>query len=320
MRELPDASDAPRGASLPAEPCLAHDVDVLVAATRDGHDDDRVGEDAFSAGDRKLIAAIATQIGAAIENARLVGEERRQARDDAELTAAQNVQLALLPSRALLSRAGDIGVRFQSAESVSGDFYDVIPRGRSSVGVFLGDVSSHGFSAALLMAHTVSAAAILAQSIPTPEEALRRLLEVVGEELERAEMSMSLFFGVVYPERRRLRYANAGHPGAFVIPGDGGPARRLGATAPPLGLATGETIGGAEVPWKPGKDLLCLFTDGLTDARNAAGIAFGETRLLQTIVQHRARPAQETVDRVFAELEGFTERVEDDRTLLLLRR
>jgi serine phosphatase RsbU (regulator of sigma subunit) len=74
------------------------------------------------------------------------------------------------------------------------------------------------------------------------------------------------------------------------------------------------------VPWKPGKDLLCLFTDGLTDARNAAGIAFGERRLLQTVVQQRARPAQETVDRVFADLEGFTERVEDDRTLLLLRR
>ncbi len=281
---------------------------------------DRVGEDAFSAGDRKLIAAIATQIGAAIENARLVGEERRQARLEAELGAAQYVQLALLPSSALLQRAGDVGVRFQSAETVSGDFYDVIPRGRSSVGVFLGDVASHGFSAALLMAHTVSAAAILAQSIPSPEEALRRLLEVVGEELERAEMSMSFFFGVVHPERRRLKYANAGHPGAFVIPGDGGPARRLGATAPPLGLASADRITGAEVPWKPGKDLLCLFTDGLTDARDAAGAAFGERRLLQTVVQLRARPAQEIVDRVFVELEAFTDRVEDDRTLLLLRR
>jgi sigma-B regulation protein RsbU (phosphoserine phosphatase) len=281
---------------------------------------DRLGEDTFSAGDRKLIAAIATQIGAAIENARLVGEERRQARIDAELAAAQNVQRALLPSPALLSRAGDVGVRFQSAESVSGDFYDVIPRGRSSVGVFIGDVASHGFSAALLMAHTVSAAAILAQVTATPEEALRRLLEVVGEELERAEMSMSLFFGVVYPERRTLRYANAGHPGAFVVPGDGGPARRLGATAPPLGLAASEAIAGAEVPWHPGKDLLCLFTDGLTDARNAAGAAFGERRLLQTVVQQRARPAQQLVDHVFAELEAFTDLVQDDRTLLILRR
>ncbi len=281
---------------------------------------DRLGEDAFSAGDRKLIAAIATQIGAAIENARLVGEERRQAKRDTELAAAQNVQLALLPSRALLARAGDVGVRFQSAESVSGDFYDIIPRGRSSLGVFIGDVASHGFSAALLMAHTVSAAAILAQATATPEEALRRLLEVVGEELERAEMSLSFFFGVIYPEKRTLRYANAGHPGAFLIPRDGGPARRLGATAPPLGLAPGTAIGGADVPWHPGKDLLCLFTDGLPDARDAAGAAFGERRLLETVVTHRSLPSQELVDLVFTELDAFTDLVQDDRTLLLLRR
>ena len=281
---------------------------------------DRLGEDTFSAGDRKLVAAIATQIGAAIENARLVGEERRQARVDAELAAAQNVQLALLPSRALLTRAGDVGVRFQSAESVSGDFYDVIPRGRSSVGVFIGDVASHGFSAALLMAHTVSAAAILAQDTATPEDAMRRLLDVVLDELERAEMSMSFFFGVVYPERRILRYANAGHPGAFLIPADGGAARRLGATSPPLGLAARDTIRGAEVPWRSGRDLLCLFTDGLTEARNAEGKAFGERRLLQAVVERRERPAQEVVDYVFQRLDAFTTLVQDDRTLLLLRR
>jgi sigma-B regulation protein RsbU (phosphoserine phosphatase) len=181
-------------------------------------------------------------------------------------------------------------------------------------------VASHGFSAALLMAHTVSAAAILAQDTATPEDALRRLLDVVLEELERAEMSMSFFFGVVYPERRILRYANAGHPGAFVIPGDGGAARRLGATSPPLGLAARATIRGDEVPWRPGKDLLCLFTDGLTEARNLDGEPFGERRLLQAVVECRRRPAQEIVDHVFGRLDAFTPVVQDDRTLLLLRR
>lgn len=281
---------------------------------------DRIGEDAFSAGDRKLMAAIATQIGAAIENARLVGEERRRARLDTELAAAQELQRALLPPASLLLQAGDVGVRFQSAETVSGDFYRVILRGRSSVGVIIGDVSSHGFSAALLMAHTLSVAALLAQQTATPEEALRRLLEVVGDELERTEMSMSFFFGVINPERRTLRYANAGHPGAFLIPRDSGPARRLGATVPPLGLAPAERIVGADVPWHPGKDLLCLFTDGLPEARNAAGQAFGERRLLETVVRQRALPAQELVDLVFAELDTFTDLVQDDRTLLLLRR
>ncbi len=281
---------------------------------------DRLGEDAFPAGSRKLIAAIATQIGAAIENARLVGEESRRARLNAELATAHDLQLALLPPAALLSKAGDVAVRFQSAESISGDFYDVVPRGRSSVGIVIGDVASHGLSAALLMAHTLSAAAILAQDSSTPEEALKRLLGHIGDELERAEMSMSFFFGVINAERRTLHYANAGHPYAYVIPGSGGPAHRLGATSPPLGLTTADKIVGAEFAWRTGKDLLCLFTDGLSEARNAAGEAFGERRLLETVVRQRSRPAAEIVDAVFAQLDAFATEVQDDRTLLLVRR
>jgi len=170
------------------------------------------------------------------------------------------------------------------------------------------------------MAHTLSAAAILAQASSTPEEALRRLLSHIGDELERAEMSMSFFFGVINAERRTLHYANAGHPYAYLIPGDGGPAHRLGATAPPLGLASAEKIVGAEIAWRTGKDLLCLFTDGLSEARNTAGEAFGERRLLEVVVRKRSRPAAEIVDAVFAQLDAFASDVQDDRTLLLVRR
>jgi sigma-B regulation protein RsbU (phosphoserine phosphatase) len=134
-------------------------------------------------------------------------------------------------------------------------------------------------------------------------------------------MSMTLFYGVIHPERRTLRYANAGHPQAFIVSSEGGPGKRLGATAPPLGLAAaGAAIGGAEVPWHPGKDLLCLFTDGIPEARNDAGEPFGERRLLDVVVRHRAQPSQQIVDLVFAELERFASAVQDDRTLLLMRR
>ena len=139
-------------------------------------------------------------------------------------------------------------------------------------------------------------------------------------DLERAEMSMSFFYGVINAERRTLHYANAGHPYAYVIPGNGGPAHRLGATSPPLGLTTADKIVGAEFAWRTGKDLLCLFTDGLSEARDAAGEPFGERRLLETVVRHCSRPAAEIVDAVFARLDAFATEVQDDRTLLLVRR
>jgi phosphoserine phosphatase RsbU/P len=280
---------------------------------------DRLGEDAFSAGDKKLVTAIANQVGAAIENARLAAEERRLERQSAEMEVAHHLQLALLPGPALLAAVGDVGARCQPAESVGGDFYKLVPLGDGEVGVLIGDVSSHGVGAALLMANAISAATVLAQAAPTPQEMLHRLLAVMGDELARSEMFISLFYGVVDSGRGVLRYANAGHPYAFLIRADEGPLR-LGATAPPFGLAPGGVIAGAEVPWACLRDLLCLFTDGLTESRNAAGESYGERRLLAVVQREAARPSAQIVDAVFADVAAFSGSVaRDDRTLLLLR-
>ena len=282
---------------------------------------DRLGEDAFSAGSKKLVTAIANQVGAAIENSRLAAEEKERERLSTELVAAHNLQLALLPTAPLLAGVGNVGARCQSAESLGGDFFDVIPLRGGAVGVLIGDVSSHGLGAALLMANTISAANLLAQAAATPQDALNRLLQLLGDELERTEMYVSLFYGVVDTERGLLSYANAGHPQAFLIPGADGVPHRLKATAPPFGLARETRIGGAEAAWKRDADLLCLFTDGLTESCNVAGVAYGEERLLDVVRQHGPRPAPEIVDAVFHDVEEFSGHVAtDDRTLVVLRR
>jgi sigma-B regulation protein RsbU (phosphoserine phosphatase) len=282
---------------------------------------DRLGEDAFSAGNKKLVMAIANQVGAAIENSRLAAEEKDRERMSTELAAAHNLQLALLPSAPLLAGVGNVGARCQSAESIGGDFFDVIPLAGGAVGMMIGDVSSHGLGAALLMANTISAANVLAQSAATPQEALNRLLQLLGDEMERTEMFVSLFYGVVDAEHGVLRYANAGHPQAFLVPGGDGVPRRLRATAPPFGLARDREIGGAEVAWGRDADLLCLFTDGLTESCNVSGAAYGEERLLDLVRAHAARPAPQIVDAVFHDVEEFSGHVAtDDRTLVLLRR
>jgi sigma-B regulation protein RsbU (phosphoserine phosphatase) len=281
---------------------------------------DRLGEDAFSAGNKKLVTAIANQVGAAIENARLVAEERQRERLSTELALAHNLQLALLPTPRLLAQVGNVGARCQPAESLGGDFYDLIPLGGSSVGVLIGDVSSRGLGPALLMATAISAAGVLARAAATPQDALNRLLGVIGDELGRTEMYVSLFYGVVDAEHGILRYANAGHPQAFLLPGGGAP-HRLRATAPPFGLAPDRAIEGAEVAWAQDRDLLCLFTDGLPESRNAAGESYGERRLLDVVRGQVARPSPEIVDAVFRDVEEFSGHVAiDDRTLVLLRR
>jgi len=280
---------------------------------------DRLGADAFTAGHKKLLAAIANQIGAAIENARLVEGERRRVRLDTELKLARGIQAAMLQPQTAHVRGVDVGARTRSADEVGGDFYKLIGT-RDAVGVLVGDVSSHGLSAALLMAHVIAAAGIIAQSARAPERALRRLFGVIGDELARTEMHVSIFYGIIDPRRGTLSYANAGHPQAFLIPADGEPIR-LAATAPPLGLGDPRQLKAARLPWKAGRDLLCVFSDGFSETMNAAGERYGEERVLAAVRRHADLSAPGIVDAAFADIEAFVAGpADDDRTMVLVRR
>ncbi|MEO8225864.1 MAG: GAF domain-containing SpoIIE family protein phosphatase [Gemmatimonadota bacterium] len=279
---------------------------------------DRIGGDRFTSGDRKLVGAIASQIGAAIENGRLVQVDRRQQRLQRELELAHDLQMRLLPSPSILQGDAEVAALCVPADSVGGDFYTFSRLGQRRVGVMLGDVSSHGFSAALVMALVLSAAGIHAATSLSPNAALAGLLESLEAELATTEMYLTVFYGVLDPDAGRLAYANAGHPHAFRISRDGA-AERLPATAPPLGLAAAEGIERAEVPWRREEDLLCLWTDGLVDAQNLAGEKFGEARLLEAIGHRRAFSPDQIVGEVMADVAAFVEGPRDDRTLLVLR-
>jgi sigma-B regulation protein RsbU (phosphoserine phosphatase) len=279
---------------------------------------DRIGGDRFTPGDRKLVAAVANQIGAAVENARLVERDMRQQQLRREMELAHDLQLKLLPSPSVLHGDAEVAARCLPAESVGGDFYTFTRLGRGRVGVMLGDVASHGFSAALVMALVLSAAGIHAAASVTPDETLSALLDSLSTELTETEMYFSVFYGVLDPLTGRLSYASAGHPYAFRVPRFGDP-ERLESTAPPLGLATAGSIQRRQVPWSVGHDLLVLWTDGMVDLRNEAGEAFGEHRLLAEVCERRNESPEKIVQAVLARVEEFRGQPIDDRTLLVLR-
>jgi sigma-B regulation protein RsbU (phosphoserine phosphatase) len=279
---------------------------------------DRIGGDRFTAGDRKLLSAIASQIGSAIETARLAAHDRQRQRLNRELELAHDLQLRLLPAPSVLAGEAEVAAECRPVESVGGDFYTFSRLGQGRVGVMLGDVSSHGFAAALVMALILKAAGIHVDAASSPEATVRALLESMGEELQRTEMYFTVFYGVLDPPARRMRYVSAGHAHAFRVP-QSGPAVRLEATVPPLGLVAESSIMALDVNWLPGADLLCLWTDGMVDAVDASGERFGEARLLDLVSRLRDRPVQEILEAVFAAQEAWAWAPSDDRTLLILR-
>jgi sigma-B regulation protein RsbU (phosphoserine phosphatase) len=280
---------------------------------------DRRSGQPFTAGDLKLIAAIATQIGTAIQNARLVRASLDQQRLQQEMQLAHNLQMRLLPDPRVVHPDAKAAAKVVPAESVGGDFYQLFPLGSNRVGVMIGDVSGHGYQAALIMALTMSAAAFHAQTTADPGETLGALVASVEEELATTEMHISAFYAVIDARGRRLRYANAGHPHAFVLHANGA-FERLPASDPPLGMMPGSPPT-AEAPWDPEGDLMVLFTDGVSDARGRDGKAFGEERVLAAIGANRTKAPEEIIAAVLATLDrhtGDTPR-RDDLTIVLLR-
>jgi sigma-B regulation protein RsbU (phosphoserine phosphatase) len=271
----------------------------------------------FSAGDQKLISAIASQIGAAVENSRLVAASVRQERMVREMELAHDLQLKLLPSVEQFKEYAQVAARCIPADSVGGDFYQLfrLPGGR--MGVMIGDVSSHGFGAALIMALTMSAAAIHASEGDSPGEVLRRTHHGLIGELENTEMYLTLFYGVIDPQKGEITYSNAGHHHAFRVSADSG-IERLGATNPPFGIVDLDAYGERTAPWTAGEDLLCLFTDGLPDALGM-GEAAGEQLILDQLSDISGVHPSDLLDRLFAVTAQTPIAPADDRTALLLR-
>jgi sigma-B regulation protein RsbU (phosphoserine phosphatase) len=279
---------------------------------------DRRSGQPFTAGDQKLISAIATQIGTAIQNARLVRESLSQQRLRQEMQLAHDLQMRLLPNVEAVAPTATVAARVVPAESVGGDLYNLFRLGPGKTGVMIGDVSGHGYQAALIMALAMSASAIHSQTTADPGETLNALYSSLRDELTTTEMYISMFYGVVDRPAGVMRYANAGHPHAFVIH-KRGKIERLPALDPPLGMGNAPARGTTRL-WNS-DDLLLLFTDGVSDARNRMGERLGEEIVVELARQYRDEVPAQIVNRIFHMLDQHTgdTRRRDDLTIVALR-
>jgi sigma-B regulation protein RsbU (phosphoserine phosphatase) len=233
-----------------------------------------------------------------------------------EMELAHNLQMKLLPPLDRFDGARVAG-RVEPAEMVGGDFYQVFRLSGGRMGLMIGDVSGHGFPAALIMALAMSAATIYAPESPSPARVLRMVDDAIRDELESTEMYLSLFYCVLDPAARTLTHSNAGHPHAFLVHHDGGDSR-LPATDPPVGIAGPTAYGQEQRPWDPENDLVFLFTDGLSDILTTETTPDGEAFVVRTVAENRSLPPAEIVEILFSLARESQPAIpSDDRTVLL---
>ena len=234
---------------------------------------------------------------------------------------AQEVQTSLLPAAPPTIEGYDIAFETRPAVIVGGDLFDFLEFSPSSFGVSIGDAMGHGLPAALQARDAVVGLRMAAaQDLPL-EEAMARLARVL-----RGTSPSSRFLSMFYGEldaAGRIRYSNAGHPAPLLLRAASGHVEQLKAGGPVMGLAIPVAYEQGEAQLEPG-DFLVLYTDGLTEARNAAGVEWSCRGLLRAVAR-RYSPATTAADVVRAVYEGLAEFTEgavasDDRTLVVLRR
>ncbi|UCF18960.1 MAG: SpoIIE family protein phosphatase [Gemmatimonadota bacterium] len=273
----------------------------------------RSGAVVSGTGETRLLQTLARQIGSAVMNLRLFEEILARQRLIGELELAHDLQMKLLPDLSEFEEIADVAARCVPARPVGGDFYQLFKLADGKIGAMLGDVTSHGFGASLIMALSMSVMAIYARETISPGDLLRAIHRALIQKLESTEMFMTVFYGVIDPATNTLCYANAGHAHAFRLHGDDAP-QRLSATSPPLGIAEYGGYDEVTVPWEPG-DLLCLFTDGLTNP----SLRTTEQAVLDAADRCRRLPAAFIVGAMFEARGQQGGEAPDDQTAFVLR-
>ena len=241
---------------------------------------------------------------------RLMARRLRRERVLAELEIARDLQLRLLPSPEDFKDLARVAARCDPALSLGGDFYYLARLPGRRLGLMVGDVSSHGPSAALMMARTLSAVAVATGVESEPGAALDAMQEQLRAALESTEMYMTLFYGVLDPARRELRYANAGHPYAYRL--EPGRIQRLETLDPPLGVAPVRAYREDRIAWPEGT--LLAFTDGLAELGDPISTQGGPVRGL---IERGELDPEALVAALFADSDN--EMRLDDRTALAAR-
>lgn len=204
------------------------------------------------------------------------------------------------------------------AAYVGGDFYDLVRLPKRRACVIMGDVSGKGVEAASVSSAVKTALGAYAWEGLKPA----RMVSLLNDFLlgfSRIETFATMFVGVVDIERGVLSYCSAGHPPAMLVRANSHELVTLGVQSGVVGAFEGLTYKGGEIELGAG-DILLLYTDGVTEARDASGAFFGEDGLKDAIMLEVANGFDGLCDRVLGAVSSFTgHSLDDDVALVLVR-
>ena len=237
-----------------------------------------------------------------------------------ELDVARKMQQSILPTTFPKKDAYEVFGNMEAAREVGGDFFDLITLADDRIGLAIADVSGKGVPAALFMMSSRTLLKGAAIGTPQPSDVLGELNTLLEEDNE-SMMFVTLFYAAYNPADGSLTYANGGHNPPLIVHADG-TSKELPTTGGiALGVMSGIQFEQHTITVEP-TDTVVFYTDGVSEAMNAAGEEFGMQRLADVFSATPPGSAEDTNRAVFEAVHAFAADTpqSDDITCVTLRR
>jgi phosphoserine phosphatase RsbU/P len=236
-----------------------------------------------------------------------------------DLEIAREIQIGLVPSRPFQKGEIDIRSHMRPANTVGGDYHDIIDLGDNLLGIVIGDVAGKGMPAALLMALLQGSLRTLLTAGFRGPELITKLNKYLCDNIP-ANRLVTLFFAELRTDTGEMRFVNAGHNAPYLLRQNQTPGR-LEATSLVLGVLPNAVFEAKETRLEPG-DRLLLFTDGFSEAFNPKDEEYGEDRLTDFLRRSSEPDQDELIAEIIKEVLAFCDpsRPTDDMTMMIVRR
>jgi sigma-B regulation protein RsbU (phosphoserine phosphatase) len=266
----------------------------------------------------ELLEAFASQAAVAIERARLHHEVVLKHALERELRFAREIQKALLPKKMPRARNVSLSALNIPSRHVSGDLYDAVKFAEGRIGIAIGDVSGKGTPGAILMATLFGIyRSEVRRGLPA-HKLMSRLNRRFMENLLQGGFA-TFFYAVLDPTTLKFEYCNAGHNPPILLRADGR-VDFLDTGGIILGFSPKADYERRQIQLASG-DLLCLYTDGVTEAESPQDELFGRDRLVDVLRRNRDGSVSELKRKILETITKFSGDAppEDDVTVVLLK-
>jgi sigma-B regulation protein RsbU (phosphoserine phosphatase) len=271
----------------------------------------------------KIVSTFANQAGISVENFRLMEEALQNERYKEELKIAKMVQKSLLPDVLEKDDDFEIAAFSESADEVGGDYYDTLRINDHTVSLIIADVSGKGTTAAFHMSQMKGIFHSLAQDDINPHDFMVRANQALVYCLERGSFISATYF-VINTQTKKIRYARAGHCPVLYYCAKKDSTEYFKDKGIALGMVRNKTyasfIQTNEFAYSSG-DVMVLYTDGITEAKDRKNEEFGYDRLAQIVQEVKTLSPKEIQDHLISRLYEFsgTNNINDDYTTMIVR-